>query len=147
MRIVLTGAAGFLGSHLVDRFLAGGHTVVGLDNLITGREENLAHLQGNPAFTFIRQDVSEPFDIPGVVNGVLHFASPASPPDYQRFPIETLRVGSYGTFNALELAQAKGARFFLASTSEVYGDPTVHPQPESYWGSVNSIGPRSMYDE
>jgi dTDP-glucose 4,6-dehydratase len=147
MRVVITGAAGFLGSHLVDRFLADGHTVVGLDNLITGREENLAHLQENLAFTFMRQDVSEHYSVPGAVDGVLHFASPASPPDYQRFPIETLRVGSYGTFNALDLAKAKGARFFLASTSEVYGDPSVHPQPESYWGYVSSIGPRSMYDE
>jgi dTDP-glucose 4,6-dehydratase len=147
MRVVITGAAGFLGSHLVDRFLADRHTVVGLDNFITGREENLAHVKGNPAFTFIRQDVSERFSIPGPVDGVLHFASPASPPDYQRFPLETLRVGSYGTFNALDLAEAKGARFFLASTSEVYGDPSVHPQPESYWGYVSSIGPRSMYDE
>lgn len=147
MRVVITGAAGFLGSHLVDRFLADGHAVVGLDNLITGREENLAHVKGSPAFTFVRQDVSERFSIAGPVDGVLHFASPASPPDYQRFPIETLRVGSYGTFNALDLAETKGARFFLASTSEVYGDPSVHPQPESYWGYVSSIGPRSMYDE
>jgi dTDP-glucose 4,6-dehydratase len=147
MRVAITGAAGFLGSHLVDRFLADGHTVVGLDNFITGREENLAHLQGNPAFTFMRQDVSEPFAIAGELGGVLHFASPASPPDYQRFPIETLKVGSSGTFNALDLAERKGARFFLASTSEVYGDPSVHPQPESYWGHVSSIGPRSMYDE
>jgi dTDP-glucose 4,6-dehydratase len=147
MRVAITGAAGFLGSHLVDRFLADGHSVVGLDNFLTGREENLAHLRENRAFTFVRQDVSKPYDISGALDGVLHFASPASPPDYQRFPIETLQVGSNGTFNALALAEAKGARFFLASTSEVYGDPSVHPQPESYWGHVSSIGPRSMYDE
>ncbi len=147
MRVAITGAAGFLGSHLVDRFLSDGHAVIGLDNFITGREENLAHLQGNPAFTFMPQDVSEKFVVSGKLDGVLHFASPASPPDYQRFPIETLRVGSSGTFNALDLAEEKGARFLLASTSEVYGDPSVHPQPESYWGYVSSIGPRSMYDE
>lgn len=147
MRVVITGAAGFLGSHLTDRFLADGHSVVGLDNFITGREENLAHLKDVERFTFIRADVSEPYTIDGAIDGVLHFASPASPPDYQQFPIETLKVGSYGTFHALDLAEAKGARFLLASTSEVYGDPDVHPQPESYWGNVSSIGPRSMYDE
>ncbi len=147
MRVVITGAAGFLGSHLVDRFLSDGHTVVGLDNFITGRPENIAHLKDVAGFAFTRADVSEPYTIDGAVDGVLHFASPASPPDYQQFPIETLKVGSYGTFHALDLAQAKGARFLLASTSEVYGDPDVHPQPESYWGNVSSIGPRSMYDE
>jgi dTDP-glucose 4,6-dehydratase len=147
MRVLITGAAGFLGSHLVDRFLADGHTVVGLDNFLTGREENIAHLKGNAGFTFIRHDVTEPYQSAGDLDGVLHFASPASPPDYQKYPIETLRVGSIGTMRALELAEQKGARFLLASTSEVYGDPDVHPQPESYWGNVSSIGPRSMYDE
>ncbi|MGH7582849.1 MAG: UDP-glucuronic acid decarboxylase family protein [Gemmatimonadales bacterium] len=147
MRVAITGAAGFVASHLVDRFLADGHTVVGLDNFLTGRAANLAHLEGNPGFAFIEQDVSEPFSVDGELDGVLHLASPASPPDYQRFPLETLRVGSAGTMNGLELALAKGARFLLASTSEVYGDPEVHPQPETYWGYVNSIGERSMYDE
>jgi dTDP-glucose 4,6-dehydratase len=147
MRVVITGAAGFLGSHLTDRFLAEGHAVVGIDNFLTGRPENLAHLASDDRFAFLEHDVSTPFEVAGDVDGVLHFASPASPPDYQRFPVETLKVGSYGTINALDLARAKGARFFLASTSEVYGDPAVHPQPESYWGNVSSIGPRSMYDE
>jgi dTDP-glucose 4,6-dehydratase len=147
MRVAITGAAGFVGSHLVDRFLAAGYEVVGLDNFLTGQPENLAHLSGNPAFRFLECDVSEPYDIDGPLDGVLHFASAASPPDYQRFALETLRVGSVGTNNALALARARGARFLLASTSEVYGDPTVHPQPESYWGYVNSIGERSMYDE
>jgi len=147
MRIAITGAAGFVGSHLVDRFLAAGHTVLGYDNFLTGRPANLAHLAGNSAFSFIEQDVSEPFAVEGSLDGILHFASPASPPDYQRFPVETLRVGSLGTMNALEIAAARGARFLLASTSEVYGDPEVHPQPETYWGYVNSIGERSMYDE
>ena len=143
----MTGAAGFLGSHLVDRLLAEKHDVLGFDNFITGRPENLAHLTSMPRFRFTEQDVSQPFSVPGSVDGVLHFASPASPPDYQQWPIETLMVGSYGTHRGLALAQEKGARFFLASTSEVYGDPLVHPQPESYWGNVNSVGPRAMYDE
>ena len=147
MRVAITGAAGFLGSHLVDRFLADGHEVVGLDNFLTGRPENLAHLAREPRFAFIEQDVSEPYDVSGPLDGVLHFASPASPPDYQAHPIATLKVGAHGTLNGLELARAKGARFFLASTSEVYGDPLVHPQPESYWGHVSCTGPRSMYDE
>lgn len=147
MRVVITGAAGFLGSHLSDRFLADGHQVVGVDNFLTGRPVNIAHLAGEPRFTFIEADVSDGLDIAGAVDGVLHFASPASPPDYQAFPVETLRVGSVGTLNALELARRHGARFFMASTSEVYGDPLVHPQPESYWGNVSSTGPRSMYDE
>ena len=147
MRLVITGAAGFLASHLTDRFLAAGDEVVGIDNFLTGRMENLAHLEGHRGFRFIRHDVSVPFDIEGTVDGVLHFASPASPPDYQAHPIETLRVGSEGTRHSLELARQKGARFFLASTSEVYGDPQVNPQPETYWGHVSSIGPRSMYDE
>jgi dTDP-glucose 4,6-dehydratase len=147
MRLVITGAAGFLASHLTDRFLEAGDEVIGIDNLLTGRMENLAHLEGHRGFRFIRHDVSAPFDIEGHVDGVLHFASAASPPDYQAHPIETLRVGSEGTRHGLELARHKGARFFLASTSEVYGDPQVNPQPETYWGHVSSIGPRSMYDE
>ena len=147
MRLVITGAAGFLASHLTDRFLEAGDEVVGIDNLLTGRMANLAHLEGHHGFRFIHHDVSAAFDIEGTVDGVLHFASAASPPDYQAHPIETLRVGSEGTRHGLELARQKGARFFLASTSEVYGDPQVNPQPETYWGHVNSIGPRSMYDE
>ncbi len=147
MRVVVSGAAGFLGSHLVDRFLADGHQVVGVDNFLTGRPGNLAHLEGNPGFTFMRHDVCLPLVVDGAVEGVLHLASPASPVDYQAFPIETLDVGSVGTGNMLALAGEHGARFFLASTSEVYGDPEVHPQPESYWGHVNPIGLRSMYDE
>lgn len=147
MRVVITGGAGFLGSHLTDRFLADGHDVVGIDNFITGSPANIAHLDARRDYQFIRHDVSEPLTVDGAVDGVLHFASPASPIDYLELPIETLKVGSYGTHNTLELARDKGARFFLASTSEVYGDPLVHPQPESYWGHVNSVGPRSVYDE
>ena len=147
MRVAITGAAGFLASHLTDRFLADGHEVIGLDNFLTGRPENLAHLAEHPGFRFVEQDVSEAWSVEGRLDGVLHFASPASPPDYQAHPIETLKVGSAGTLNALEVARHHGARFFLASTSEVYGDPLVHPQPESYWGNVSSTGPRSMYDE
>lgn len=147
MRVAITGAAGFLASHLVDRFLADGHEVIGFDNFITGRPENLAHLASNDRFRFVAHDVSDPWSVSERLDGVLHFASPASPPDYQSFPVETLKVGSYGTLNALEVARQHGARFFLASTSEVYGDPLVHPQPESYWGNVSSTGPRSMYDE
>jgi dTDP-glucose 4,6-dehydratase len=147
MRAVVTGAAGFLGSHLCDRFLAQGWDVLGLDNFVTGREENLAHLKGNGNFSFQRADVSDPLAVAGDVAYVLHFASPASPPDYLRHPIETMRVGSVGTQNALELARAKSAKFFFASTSECYGDPEVSPQHEEYWGHVNSVGPRSVYDE
>jgi len=147
MRVVITGAAGFLGSHLTDRFLADGHEVVGIDNFITGRPENLAHLMGNERFRFVRHDVSQYIFVDGPIDGVLHFASPASPIDYLLMPIQTLKVGSLGTHNALGLAKAKGARFFLASTSEVYGDPLVHPQPETYWGNVNPVGPRGVYDE
>lgn len=147
MRVAITGAAGFVGSHLTDRFLADGHEVVGFDNFITGQARNISHLAGNSNFRFVEQDVSDPFDVDGSLDGVLHFASPASPADYQKFPLETLKVGSAGTRNGLELACARQARFLLASTSEVYGDPTVHPQPESYWGYVNSVGERSMYDE
>ena len=147
MRAVVTGAAGFLGSHLCDRFLAEGWEVLGVDNFITGRKENLAHLRGNRSFSLVEADVSEPVPIAGDLAYVLHFASPASPPDYLRHPIETMRVGSVGTQNALELARVKGAKFLLASTSECYGDPEVSPQHEEYWGRVNSVGPRSVYDE
>ncbi len=147
MRVVITGAAGFLGSHLSDRFLAEGSEVVGVDNLITGNADNLAHLERETRFTFVRQDVSRALTVDGKVDGVLHFASPASPIDYLEHPIATLDVGSLGTRNALELARSHGARFFMASTSEVYGDPLEHPQRETYWGNVNPIGPRSVYDE
>lgn len=147
MRILITGAAGFLGSHLCDRFLADGHEVIGMDNFITGRPDNLAHLMGHERFRFVRHDVSQFIFVDGPLDGVLHFASPASPIDYLTYPIQTLKVGSLGTHNALGLAKAKGARFLIASTSEVYGDPLVHPQPESYWGHVNPVGPRGVYDE
>ncbi|HKV73542.1 MAG TPA: UDP-glucuronic acid decarboxylase family protein [Gemmatimonadales bacterium] len=147
MRVLITGAAGFLGSHLVDRFLADGHSVIGMDNFLTGTPDNLAHLAGHPRFHFIQQDVTEFMYVEGPLEGVLHFASPASPIDYLELPIQTLKVGSLGTHKALGLAKAKGARFFLASTSEVYGDPQVHPQTESYWGHVNPVGPRGVYDE
>ncbi len=147
MRVVISGAAGFLGSHLVDRFLAEGHAVIGVDNFLTGRPDNVAHLAGTPAFRFVEHDVCRPLDLDGPIDGVLHLASPASPVDYQAHPVETLDVGSLGTRNMLQMARRHGARFFLASTSEVYGDPEVHPQPESYWGHVNPIGLRSMYDE
>ena len=147
MRVLITGAAGFLGSHLADRFLRDGHTVVGLDNFLTGHADNIAHLIGHERFTFIRHNISEYTYVAGPLDGVLHFASPASPVDYLHMPIQTLKVGSLGTHNALGLALAKGARFLLASTSEVYGDPLVHPQPESYWGNVNPVGPRGCYDE
>ncbi len=147
MRVVITGAAGFLGSHLADRFLAEGYRVVGVDNFLTGSRENLRHLLQQPEFEFLEQDVSRGLEVAGPLDGVLHFASPASPIDYLEHPLPTLEVGSLGTRNALLLAQAAGARFLLASTSEVYGDPLVHPQPESYWGNVNPVGPRSVYDE
>jgi dTDP-glucose 4,6-dehydratase len=146
-RIVVTGGAGFLGSHLVDRLLAGGAQIICFDNLVTGDERNVAHLADEPRFTWIRQDVTTHLEVDGAVDAVLHFASPASPVDYLELPIQTLKVGSLGTHNALGLAKAKGARFMLASTSEVYGDPQVHPQPETYWGHVNPIGPRGVYDE
>lgn len=147
MRVVVTGGAGFLGSHLCDALISRGDQVVCLDNLSTGRFENIAHLTDRADFDFREVDVSAGIDVDGQVNAVAHFASAASPPDYLRIPIETLAVGSRGTEHCLRLAEAKGARFLLASTSEIYGDPTVHPQPEEYWGNVNSIGPRSVYDE
>jgi len=147
MRIVVTGAAGFLGSHLSDRLLAEGHHVVGLDNLVTGDVRNIAHLAGHERFRFLLHDVTEYIYLDGAVDAILHFASPASPIDYLQIPIQTLKVGALGTHKALGLARAKRARFLLASTSEVYGDPLVHPQPESYWGNVNPVGPRGCYDE
>ena len=147
MRVLITGAAGFLGSHLCDRFIADGHSVVGLDNFITGHPDNIAHLIGNERFSFVRHNISEFTYVAGALDGVLHFASPASPVDYLKYPIQTLKVGALGTHNALGLAKAKGARFLLASTSEVYGDPLEHPQRETYWGHVNPIGPRGVYDE
>ncbi len=147
MRVLVTGGAGFLGSHLCDRLLAEGHEVIAMDNLLTGTTDNIAHLAGHPRFTFIRHDVTQYIYIKGPLDAVLHFASPASPVDYLELPIQTLKVGSLGTHNALGLALAKGARFLLASTSEVYGDPLVHPQREDYWGNVNPIGPRGVYDE
>ena len=146
-RAVVTGGAGFLGSHLCDRLLGRGWSVVCLDNMSTGAYANIAHLEGDPRFTFEQVDVSLPLRVDGPVDAVLHFASPASPIDYQQLPLETLRVGSEGTRHALDLAHEKQARFLLASTSETYGDPQVHPQPESYWGHVNPVGPRGVYDE
>jgi dTDP-glucose 4,6-dehydratase len=147
-RAVILGAAGFIGSHLVDRFLAEGWDVVGVDNLITGDLRNLEHLRGDPRFRLVRADICAPLDeIQGRADAVLDFASPASPVDYLRYPFETLRVGSVGVQNALELAERTGATFLLASTSEVYGDPLEHPQRESYWGNVNPVGPRAVYDE
>ena len=144
---VVTGGAGFLGSHLCDRLIGEGHRVICIDNLITGNPANIAHLTGNPNFQFIQYDVTNYLFVEGKVDYIFHFASPASPIDYLKFPIQTLKVGSLGTHKALGLAKAKKARFFLASTSEVYGDPAIHPQPESYWGNVNPVGPRGVYDE
>ncbi len=146
-RVVVTGGAGFLGSHLCDRLLERGDEVVCLDNLVTGRTANIEHLFAHPGFTFVEQDVSNFMWVPGPVDAIMHLASPASPIDFARIPIQILKVGSLGTHNCLGLARAKGAKFHLNSTSEVYGDPLVHPQPETYWGNVNPIGPRSMYDE
>ncbi|MHB8463823.1 MAG: UDP-glucuronic acid decarboxylase family protein [Acidimicrobiales bacterium] len=147
MRIVVSGGAGFLGSALCRALLERGDKVVCLDNLVTGTDENIAALMGDPSFTFIRQDVSDTLVVPGEVDAVMHLASPASPSDFTEIPIKILKVGSLGTHNLLGLARARGARFFLASTSEVYGDPLVHPQVETYWGNVNPIGPRGVYDE
>ena len=146
-RVVVTGGAGFLGSHLCDRLLAVGHSVVAIDNLVTGTVENIEHLYDHEQFTFVRHDVTNHIWVPGEVDAILHMASPASPIDYLELPIQTLKVGSLGTHNALGLAREKGARFLLASTSEVYGDPEVHPQTEEYWGHVNPVGPRGVYDE
>ena len=147
MRLLITGGAGFLGSHLCDRFLAEGHEVVVMDNLITGSAANIEHLAGNENFRFIKQDVTEYLYLEGELDAILHFASPASPIDYLELPIQTLKVGALGTHKTLGLARAKKALYLLASTSEVYGDPLVHPQREDYWGNVNPIGPRGVYDE
>jgi dTDP-glucose 4,6-dehydratase len=147
LRVLITGGAGFLGSHLCDRFLAEGHSVIAVDNLITGNTANIEHLAGNPNFLFIKHDVTNYIYVEGPLDAVLHFASPASPIDYLELPIQTLKVGALGTHKALGLAKAKGARFLLASTSETYGDPLIHPQTEDYWGNVNPIGPRGVYDE
>ena len=147
MRVLITGGAGFLGSHLCDRFLAEGHTVIAMDNLITGNTANIEHLAGRENLLFIKHDVTNYIYVEGALDAVLHFASPASPIDYLELPIPTLKVGALGTHKALGLAKAKGARFLLASTSEVYGDPLIHPQTENYWGNVNPIGPRGVYDE
>ncbi|PDW04138.1 UDP-glucuronic acid decarboxylase family protein [Candidatus Viridilinea mediisalina] len=147
MRLLITGGAGFLGSHLCDRFLAEGHEVIAMDNLITGTTDNIAHLAGHPRFSFIFHDVTNYIYVAGPLDAILHFASPASPIDYLELPIQTLKVGALGTHKALGLAKHKGARFLLASTSEVYGDPQIHPQPETYYGHVNPVGPRGVYDE
>lgn len=147
MRVLITGGAGFIGSHLCDRFLAEGHTVIAMDNLITGATDNIAHLAGHERFTYIKHDVTNYIFIDGPLDAILHFASPASPVDYLELPIQTLKVGALGTHKVLGLAKDKQARFLLASTSEVYGDPQVHPQDENYYGYVNPIGPRGVYDE
>jgi dTDP-glucose 4,6-dehydratase len=147
LRIVVSGAAGFIGSHLCDRLLGDGHSVVALDNFLTGNRRNLVHLESQPRFLFLERDVTQPFSIEGPVDGVVHMACPASPKDYLEHPIETLDVGSIGTRRMLELAREKRARYLVTSTSECYGDPLVHPQVETYWGNVNPVGPRSCYDE
>ncbi len=147
MRVLITGGAGFIGSHLCDYFLAKGHEVICMDNLITGRMQNISHLLGNDKFKYVNYDVTNYVYVDGPLDGILHFASPASPIDYLELPIQTLKVGALGTHKALGLAKAKNARFLLASTSEVYGDPLIHPQSEDYWGNVNPIGPRGVYDE
>ena len=146
-RVLITGGAGFLGSHLCERFLADGDHVICMDNFLTGSPDNVAPLMKDPRFTFIQQDVTNYVYVEGPLDAILHFASPASPVDYLEKPIQTLKVGSLGTHKALGLAKAKNARFLLASTSECYGDPLVHPQNEDYWGNVNPIGPRGVYDE
>ena len=146
-RAVVTGGAGFLGSHLSDRLLAEGYDVVAVDNLVTGSEDNIAHLRDNPRFEYVRQDIIQPYTVAGPVDMVYHFASPASPVDYLELPLETLLVGSVGTHHTLDMARDKGARFLMASTSEVYGDPAIHPQPEEYFGNVNPHGTRAVYDE
>src|SRR5215510_10037603 len=147
MRILITGGAGFLGSHLCDLLVANGHSVICMDNLVTSRMDNIGHLLGHEKFSFINYNVCDYLHVEGALDALLHFASPASPQDYLEFPIQTLKVGSLGTHKALGLAKAKNARFLLASTSEVYGDPQVHPQREEYWGHVNPVGPRGVYDE
>ncbi len=147
MRILLTGGAGFLGSHLCDRLLDDGHELIVMDNLLTGQTKNVAHLLGRDGFTFIKHNVINYIYVKGPLDYVLHFASPASPSDFSRYPIRIMKVGSHGTYNALGVARAKNAKFLLASTSEIYGDPLVHPQPESYWGNVNTLGVRAVYDE
>ncbi len=147
MRVLITGGAGFIGSHLCDYFIARGDEVIAIDNFITGSPDNIAHLQDHPRFHFIRQDVTDYMRVEGYLDAVLHFASPASPVSYIAYPIQTLKVGALGTHKACGLARAKGARFLLASTSEVYGDPKISPQTEDYWGNVNPIGPRGVYDE
>jgi dTDP-glucose 4,6-dehydratase len=147
LKTLIVGGAGFLGSHICDRLIAEGHQVICVDNLLTGKKENITHLLENESFTFVNHDITKPLEIETNLNYILHFASPASPKDYIKFPIETMMVGALGTYNLLELARNKNAVFLLASTSEVYGDPEVNPQPEDYWGHVNPIGPRSVYDE
>lgn len=147
MRVLITGGAGFIGSHLADLLIARGHEVIAVDNLITGSLRNIAHLQEQATFTYMQHDVVQPLYISGPLDAILHLASLPSPVDYLNMPIKTLKVGALGTYQTLGLAKAKGARFLLASTSEVYGDPTVHPQPEDYWGNVNPVGPRGVYDE
>ncbi len=147
MRTLITGGAGFIGSHLCDRFIKEGHEVICLDNFITGNRDNVAHLLDHPKFRIVVHDISNEIEIPDLIDNILHFASPASPVDYLEHPIPTMKVGALGTHNSLGLAKRHKARYFLASTSEIYGDPLVHPQTESYWGNVNTIGPRSVYDE
>ncbi len=147
MKVLITGGAGFIGSHLCERLIAEGHELLCVDNLITGTLANLAPLRSQPRFSFVQHDISKSLEVNGAIDYVLHFASPASPIDYQKYPIPTLKVGSLGTLNALGIAKAKRAKFLLASTSEIYGDPQIHPQPERYWGHVNCVGPRGVYDE
>ena len=147
MKCLITGGAGFIGSHLCERFLADGHAVICLDNFLTGAETNIAHLRSNSRFQLVKHNISKPIELEGPLDYILHFASPASPVDYLKLPIQTLKVGSLGTLNALGIAKVKKTKFLLASTSEVYGDPQVHPQVETYWGHVNPVGPRGVYDE